>query len=90
MLSFIEHVVAVTEVRVSADHRASQSRSGGPGDDRSEKERHAKKVRELRGAYQDKKLKGFRSPEERRLAADRHRLARRSEGHRHRKSMGGQ
>ena len=89
MLSFVEHVVLVTEVRASRDHRAAASRSGGPGDDRAEVARHSKRVRELRGKYQEKKLKGFSSPEERKLESDRHRRLRGAERMRFRRSIGG-
>ena len=89
MLSFVEHVVLVSEVKAPIDHRKSMSRSGGPGTQQQEKDRHAKKVRELRQKYQDLKAQGFRSPEERSLASARHRLARRTERLRHRRSLGG-
>ena len=64
MLSFVEHVVLVTEKKISRDERENRERTGGPGDDKAETMRHRAHVHGLRKRYHTKKRKGFKSSEE--------------------------
>ena len=90
MLSFVEHVVAVTEQKVSRDEKESRSRSGGPGTDRDEKARHQRDVYGLRSRYHAKKRKGFGSPEEESRERKSYRHARKGLQKRLHRSLGGQ
>ena len=88
MLSFVEHVL-VTEKIISRDELRSRSRSGGPGDDDSEKARHRRDVFQARKGYHTKKRKGFKNPEEEKQERSRYKLKRRSLQKRLHRSLGG-
>jgi len=89
MLSFVEHVVLVSE-KTDPDERKSRSRSGGPGTDRDEKARHQRDVYGLRSRYHAKKRKGFSSPEEEKRERKSYRHTRKGLQKRLHRSLGGQ
>ncbi len=88
MLSFVEHVVLVTESQRSRDERKSRSRSGGPGSDDDEKARHRRDVHGLRSRYHAKKGK-HRSSEEEGRERKAYRHARKGLQKRLNRSLGG-
>ena len=87
MLSFVEHVVLVTEGRVSRDERENRDRTGGPGDDRAEVARHRAQVHGLRKRYHTKKRKGFKSSEEEKRERAAYKLRRGDERERHHRKI---
>ena len=89
MLSFVEHVVAVTEKMVHRSERRNRDRSGGPGDEKQEIMRHRRRVHGLRKIFNTKDRKGFKSPEEERRERAAYKLRRSGERDRfHRKVSG--
>ena len=79
MLSFVEHVVLVTERGVHRSERRNRVRSGGPGDERQELMRHQRQVKGLRSRFDTKQRRGFKSSEEERRERAAHKLRRGNE-----------
>lgn len=89
MLSFVEHVVLVSEGGIHRSEPRNRVRSGGPGDERQEVMRHRRQVHGLRKMFNTKDRKGFKSPEEEKRERAAYKLRRSSERDRfHRKVSG--
>lgn len=89
MLSFVEHVVLVSEKRIHRSERENRARAGGPGDERQETMRHRRTVHTLRKQFHTKNRTGFKSPEEERRERAAYKLRRGNERDRFQNKVSG-